>query len=486
MRRWSARVALVLTLISCTSGSVPVVLDAADVVAPDFGGGFGRDADGASVDAAGTAKDAPAGDPLEPDGAQGGLADTHEVDSPVGDVHLADVTPWTPADVGGPDVPVDAPPPIDVTPPDIGTFGALVQAPPLLLDTHPTVNYRGVDAAWDATAGAFLFVYGNAPIGGAWVGADGGQVGSGFLLTGEPYDGGNWTQNPRVSPSDGGSLVSWHEELPGGPIVQVRRVRKEGDGPAFDGPPVTVSAPGSNQESAAALGYAPELNEHLVVWAAAGLHARRLAPSGEPLAGEVPVSEPGVWVEFPSVVWHPGCGCWFVAFMQEVEPSGHVLLLRVGADGLPLGPPDDLTGPIGFAKVTDVELDTATEEVVATWYEVRDGVAGFAAQRFGAAGVALSLPQTVFAPFGSYDGYDLAYSAITGTCLAAFHGPDVAAFASELAPDLGYSAPFPLNLGGSTFGAYLPRVVAHPDSASWLVAFSPDYTGVIVQRVFRE
>lgn len=415
-----------------------------------------------------------------------GLGDVIAVDSAPVDVDSTDGGPGSASDAGGPNAHPDTALPPDIAPVDAGTFGALIHAEPLLLDTNPTVNYRGVDAAWDVAAGAFLFVYGNAPIGGAWVGADGAQIGGGFLLTGEPYDGANWTQNPRVSPSDGGSLVSWHKELPGGPMVQVRRVRREGDGPGFDGPAVAVSAPGSNQESPAALGYAPSLGEHLVVWAANGLHGRRLAPSGDPIADEVPLSEPGIWVEFPSVVWHPGCGCWFVAFMQEVPPGGHVLLERVGESGLPLGPATDLTGSLGFAKVTDVALDAATGEVIATWYEVRDGGASFAAQRFGADGTAASEPQTVFAPFGSYDGYDLAYSDVTGTCLGAFHGPDVAAFAAELAPDLSSSPPFSLALGGATFGAFLPRVVAYPDAPAWLVAFSPDYAGVVVQRVSRE
>lgn len=364
-------------------------------------------------------------------------------------------------------------------------LGVLTLAPPLIVDAHPTANFRGVDGAWDPVAGAFLFAYGNAPIGGAYVDPSGAQVGAGFRLTDAPYDDSNWTQNPRVAPSDGGCLVSWHATLPAGNHVAVRRVRWQ-DGPAFDGPAVILSGPGPNQESAAALGWAPGIGEHLVVWAQDGLRGRRVAPSGAPVGAELTLSEPGVWVEGSSVAWHPGCGCWFVAFMQVAPPGAHIALVRVGGDGVPLGGALDLTGMIEFAKITDLELDAQTGSVVASWYEVRDGAAGFAAMRVGADGLPQTAAVPVFVPHGSYDGYDLAYSAVTGTSLAAFHGPTIAVWAAELGPDLSNGVPFPLDPGGSTFGAFLPRVVASPEVAAWFVAFTPDYAGVTVQKVVRE
>lgn len=379
--------------------------------------------------------------------------------------------PGNDAPVGEPDAPAG--------------LGVLTLAPPLIVDAHPTANYRGVDGAWDPVAGAVLFAYGNAPIGGAYVDPSGAQVGAGFRLTDAPYDGSNWTQNPRVSPSDGGCLVSWHATLPAGNHVAVRRVRWQ-DGPAFDGPEVILSGPGPNQESAAALGWAPGIGEHLVVWAQDGLRGVRVAPSGAPVGAELTLSEPGVWVEGPSVAWHPGCGCWFVAFMQVAPPGAHIALVRVGDDGVPLGGALDLTGMIEFAKITDLELDAQAGSVVASWYEVRDGVAGFAAMRVGADGLPQTAAVPVFVPHGSYDGYDLAYSAVTGTSLAAFHGPTVAVWAAELGEDLSNGVPFPLDPGGSTFGAFLPRVVASPEAAAWFVAFTPDYAGVTVQRVVRE
>jgi hypothetical protein len=269
-------------------------------------------------------------------------------------------------------------------------------------------------------------------------------------------------------------------------VVQVRRVQRAGDAPALDSPVLTISAGGSKQESPVALATIPTAMEHVAVWASDGLRARRLQANGEPLSDEIALSEPGVWVEFPSAAWHPGCACVFVAFMRETAAGANVQLLRIDdASAQPKGPPVDLTGPIGFAKVTDIEVDTAAGQVIATWYEVRDGTPGFGAQRFSADGTPTTGPLIIFAPFGSYDGYDLAFSAVTGTSLAAFHGTEVAAFTAELAPDLSSSPPVPLGLGGAAFGVYLPRVVAHPTAPAWLVASTPDYARVVVQRISR-
>jgi hypothetical protein len=302
----------------------------------------------------------------------------------------------------------------------------------------------------------------------------------------DAYDGSNWAQNPRVVADGGGFLASWHGTVGGGPAVQVRRVRYADGAAVFDGDPVTVSDPGSNQESPAALTWSPDSGEHLVVWAQDGLHARRLGADGAPVGDATLLTDAGVWVEQPAAVYDPGCGCFVVTVMQSRDDGAHVLLLRVGdGTGALLGT-TDLTGAIAFAKVTDVEADAAAHEVVASWYEVRGDVAGFAAQRFDATGAATSTATPVFAPYGSYDGYDLAWSPVTGTSLGVFHTDAAAAGAAELAPTLEGGAAIVLDGGGAQFGFFLPRAVAHPTEPWWLVLGSPDYAGVGVARVLHE
>lgn len=444
-----------------SDGAAQTGADAAGALA-DSAPGWGPDSHDARADTVSRQPDS---------GADSSDSSEESGPSDSGDSHEADAPAVTP----------DVSPETDSS---TSSIGALVQGPPQVLDSNPTVNYRGVDIAWEPVSGGFLVVYGNAPIGGALLDAGGQQVGAGFSMTGVPPDGEPWSQNPRVSAGAGGYLVTWHQELSAGPQVQVRRVRREGDGPVFDGPPITIGTPGSNQESCAALAFSPVTQEFLVVWAQQGLRSRRLAVDGSPLADEVALSEPGVWVEQPSVAYDPTCGCFFVAFMQAVESGAHVLLTRVGdGTGQPLGPALDLSGPLEFAKVTDVEGDGAG--VVASWYAVAGGVSGFVAQRLGPSGAPLSPPVPVFAPYGSYDGYDLAWSPVTGTALGVFHGLDVSVVAAELGPDLVNGAPFALDPGGATKGVFLPRAVAHPTDAAWLVVASPDYSHVIVQRVSR-
>lgn len=366
-----------------------------------------------------------------------------------------------------------------------GTLGALRQAGTTsAIDAWPTVNYRGVDTAWNTDAGVFLAVYGNAPIGGAFLSAEGAQIGSGFLLTGEAYDGANWTQNPRVASGDDGFLVTWHAEAGATAAPRARLVRFADGGPAFDGGVQGLADGGAQQESPIAVAWSPDAREYLAVWAANGLYARRLDASGVPLGEPTLLTAAGVWVEMPAVVYHPGCRCFVATCMQESNGGARVLRLRLDATTL-LGT-IDLTGTVDFAKVTDIELDAARDEVVATWYEVRGGVAGFAAQRFGADGAATSEAVTVFAPHASYDGYDLAYNPVTGTSLAAFHGDVAAPVVAELAVDLTDGDAMSLEGGGATYGFYLPRVVAHPTEPAWLVLGAPDYTSVAMGRVVRE
>ncbi|MCB9778923.1 MAG: hypothetical protein H6742_10200 [Alphaproteobacteria bacterium] len=371
--------------------------------------------------------------------------------------------------------------------PPAGVLGTLHEVgEPTRLSTWPTVNYRGTDLAWSAADERFLVVWGNAPIGGAFLDADAVQRGAGFRLTSDEYDGGNWTQNPRVVASDGGFLVSWHAETGSGPIPRVRRVRVGTDGPSFAGPEVDLAGPGAFQESAIALAFSPDSGQHLAVWAQDGLKARRLDGEGQPLGAVSELTAPGGWVEQPAAVYHPDCGCFFVTTMQEHGGGGRALLFRIeDGTGTVLGEAQDLSGVLDFAKVTDVTLDEARGEVVASWYEIRAGVAGFAAQRLAADGTATTERRTVFPPYGSYDGYDLAWSPVSGTCVASFHGLSAAAVVAELDPALDEGAAVELSAAGAANGVFLPRLAAHPHEPRWLVVGAPDYAAVSLQVVER-
>lgn len=170
-----------------------------------------------------------------------------------------------------------------------------------------------------------------------------------------------------------------------------------------------------------------------------------------------------------------------------MDGAATVQLLRVdGATGALLGATTDLSGALEFAKVTELTWDGATEEVIASWYQILGGTAGFAAVRLDAAGTPAAAPATVFAPYGSYDGYDLAWSPVTGTSLAAFHGFEVAAYAEELAQDGTDGEALPLDLAGAASGVYLPRIVAHPTEPVWFVLASPDYAGVSIERIVHD
>ena len=390
------------------------------------------------------------------------------------------IAPDRPAPIDAPDVAVVVDVPVDVRPAGFGRLGTTARdGDTVTLRTHPTVNYRGVDTAYDPVHRVFLVVYGNAPIGGAFLDDEGRQIGDGFALT----DNTHWTQNPRVAWGGGGFLASWHREAGRAVAPLVRGVGYAPSGPVFAGEATVIGPAGSMQESCVSLAWSGEASEFLAVWSFNGVHARRIGADGAPRGDVLTFTDPGVWTEQPSVVWSAAARAYFVVFMQTSGALARVALQRLDATGAAMGALRDLTGPIAFAKVTDVAYDAADGAVIATWYQVRDGVRGFAAQRFGADGEARGAAATVFAPHGSYDGYDLAWSPATGTSFAAFHGEGASAMGAELGEGLRASAPFAVTASGSRNGDYLPRVVAHPSRPLWLVLSSADYARVVLQRV---
>jgi hypothetical protein len=401
-------------------------------------------------------------------------------DGPAADGGAADVAADATAATPDRGAPADDLPSPDVAAPR-GRLGEVTRdGDGVRLRTHPTVNYRFVDAAWDLAGRTCLVVYGNGPVGGAFLDEGGAQVGDGFRLTDLPHPGGPWSQLPRVAAGRASFVVTWHVEVERSAAVQARRVLAGG---VFGGPAVTVSEPGSQQESPAAIAYAPEVDEFLVVWAQQGLKGRRLDGEGAPRGGVVALSPPGAWVEQPAVAWHAGARTFFVTYMTEMGGT-RVNLQRVAAGtGAPVGAALSLSGDVEFAKVTDAAYDARAGEVVATWFAVRGGARSFEAQRVRGDGEPAGARATVFAPHQSYDGYDLAWSPVTGTSFATFHGAGAEAAGAELDADNRSGAPFEVTAAMPRNGVFLPRVVAHPSRPWWIVLGSPDYSHVVAQRV---
>lgn len=408
-------------------------------------------------------------------------ADTFDRATPPDDAAVAPTTDGGAADVARPDVvSMDTAPPPDAAPPP-GRLGVVTRdGPGVTLRAHPTVNYRSVDAAWDAARRTCLVVYGNGPVGGAFLDDDGAQVGDGFRLTDLPHPGGPWSQLPRAAAGRAGFVATWHIEVARSAMVQARRVLPGG---MFGGPAVAVSEPGTQQESPAAIAYAEEADEFLVVWAQSGLKGRRLDGSGTPVGPVLTLSTPDAWVEQPAVVWHPGARTYFVTYMQE-HGGTRVNVQRVAVGtGATVGAARSLSGDLAFAKVTDVAYDARAGEVIATWFAVRGSARSFEVERLRGDGEPVGPRATVFAPHASYDGYDLAWSPATGTSFAAFHGTGAEAAGAELDAENRDGAPFEVTAAAPRNGLFLPHVVAHPSRPWWLVMGSPDYGSVLVQRV---
>ncbi|MBL8681985.1 MAG: hypothetical protein JNK05_22650 [Myxococcales bacterium] len=377
---------------------------------------------------------------------------------------------------------------LDSAPPS-GRLGTIERdGPSVTLRAHPAVNYRGIDGAFDPARRVFLVVYGNAPIGGAWLDEGGAQLGEGFRITDEPHRDGDWSQLPRVALGRRGWVAAWHGQSGRLAIVRARRViapSTQGAAPDFGGPSVDVSEPGSAQESAPSIAYAPDTDSFLVVWPRDGLEARLLDGEGNPRGSTIRLSEPGVFVEQPAVVFHARARAFFVTFMQVVGADAHVRLARLSSAGEVLGAHRSLSGPLEFAKVTDAEYDPYAAEVIASYHAVRGGVRSFAAHRLAMDGSDRAPSRTVFAPHQSYDGYDLAFNTATGTSFGAFHGPTADPWGAELDRDNANGAPFEVSMAGARSGVFIPRVLAHPSRAMWLVLGAADYQRIIVQRVRR-
>jgi hypothetical protein len=355
--------------------------------------------------------------------------------------------------------------------------------PSTTLRTNPTANYRSVDGAYDATNHVFLIVYGNAPIGGAFLDDDGKQIGDGFRITDAPYDGSNWSQLPRVAFADGGFVVTWHQSRGTDVVTEARRLHFDGTGATFDGPSTDV-ATGANQESPAALAFSPTSHELLVTWAnAAGVHAHRIGADTSLKGTALDISPAGLWGEQPSVVFAPTASCFFVVWAQA-DTAARVGMARIfDGTGAPIGTTRDLTGDIKFSKVTDVAYDDGVGEIIASWYAATSAATGFFAQRIAADGTPKNTPIQIFTPYGSYDGYDLTYSPVSGTSLTAFHASSVDDMGGEIDRALVTGPVTAVTATGAKSGTFLPRIVAHPTKPFWLVVASPDYSSVALQRI---
>jgi hypothetical protein len=197
----------------------------------------------------------------------------------------------------------------------------------------------------------------------------------------------------------------------------------------------------------------------------------------------IDVSTPGLWGEQPSVAFQPSASCFYVLWAQA-DAAARVGLARI-ADGAGtlLAPPQDLTGDIGGAKVNALAYDDGAKQMIATWYAVTSAVTGFFAQRIAVDGTPLGKPQNIFAPYASYDGWDLAYSPVSGTSLAAFHGSTADDFGGELDRALHTGPVSAVLAAGAKSGTFLPRVAAHPSKPFWIVVAEPDYASVAAQRI---
>jgi hypothetical protein len=335
---------------------------------------------------------------------------------------------------------------------------------------------RFADAAHDPVGDVYLVVNGNAATSGAFLDADGVPRGEPFAVA----ETAAWTQGVRVGFGGAAFLVAWHDNRddPNAARLRARSVGWDGAAPVLGGD-VEIGTGATYSEMAPAIAWSDTSAVFLVAWHTAvadDVHAQRVAPDGSRIGGEIVVTNDPDWQSDVGIAWNPALDEWLVAY-THAGATTEVRARRVAADGSVLEGESSMTTAAG-TWLAHAAFVPATGEYVVAWF---DGA--ISARRVAQDGTP-SGDAFVLAPgYGSYDGFSMAYSPVTETFAAVFHGTSDEDFAAAFDATGAQSAPIEATSSRGEDGNFNPHVVAHGTRAEWLLVTSRGFADVVGQRL---
>ncbi len=357
-------------------------------------------------------------------------------------------------------------------PPTLARIGETFAIPTLAA----TMPKRFADAAHDPVGDVYLVVNGNAAISGAFVSADGTPLGEPFAIAETTA----WTQGVRVVYGGDAFLVAWHDnrDAPDSARLRGRRVAWDGGAPVL-GADVEIGAGATYSEMPPAIAWSQTSSMYLVAWHTAvadDIHAQRVDGDGARVGAEIVVTADPDWQSDVGMAWNPALDEWLLAY-THAGATTEVRARRVAADGTLVGAETSMTTAAG-TWLAHVAFVPEHGEYVVAWFE-----GAIAARRVDQDGAPVGDPFVLAPGYGSYDGFAMAYSPVTSTFAAVFHGTTDEDWAAAFAATGEQSVAFEATSSRGTEGNFNPRVAAHSTRAEWLLVTSRGFAEVVGQRL---
>jgi hypothetical protein len=334
---------------------------------------------------------------------------------------------------------------------------------------------RFVDAAHDPADDVYLVVNGNAAVSGAFIDADGAALAEPFAIA----DTDAWTQGVRVARGDG-FLVAWHDNRddPASARLRARQVRWESGAPSL-GADVEIGTGATYSEMPPAIAWSATSGVHLVAWHTAvgdDIHAQRVQPDGTRVGGEIVITSDPDWQSDVWLAWNPNADEWLAAY-THAGATTEVRVRRIAADGSLPAPEVSLTTAAGTWLAQAAYVPESGEYLVA-WFQGE-----IVARRVAEDGTPIGESFVLAPGYGSYDGFAMAWSPVTATFAATFHGTSDEDFAVAFDASGVQSTVIEATFSRGDDGNFNPRIVANESRAEWLIVTSRGFATVVGQRV---
>jgi hypothetical protein len=336
---------------------------------------------------------------------------------------------------------------------------------------------RFADAAHDPVGDVYLVVNGNGATSGSFVDAEGTPVGMPFAVAQTQA----YTQGVRVGFGGDAFLVAWHDnrERPNSARVRGRLVRWDGSAPTFGGDDFAIGTSASYSEMPPALAWSETSGRWLVAWhtsVADDIHAQFVGADGTLVGAEIVVTADPDWQSDVGLAWNPERDEWLAAY-THAGATTEVRARRVALDGALLGNETSLT-QAGGTWLAHAAWEPDRGEYVVAWFESR-----IAMRRVDADGNPIGDVVELATGYGNYDGFSMAYSPVTRTFAAVFHGQSDEDFAATFDADGTQSAVIEATSSRGMDGHFNPHVAAHSTRPEWLLVTSLGFASIVGQRL---
>lgn len=359
------------------------------------------------------------------------------------------------------------------------------------------MSIRGNAVGYDPIHGMYLVVGGNPVVQGVCVNGGGMPVSGVIGIMGNAGLFGSFprvkfsSQSPDGAGGAGSFLVSWVEtDGPGATAVHARLVSCSPSVLAAITGDVLVS---DYQQGGAyydvggsAIAYSTTSRRFLIVYKTlfAGIQARFVDASGNPIGGVMPIANPG-GSQYPGVAWNPATDEFGISYSgwsgsTTCPSSAFVGFVRVRAgDGFLF--PRTTFGCSAGTYFTDVSVNIYTGRFVMGW----SPGGGILFQEFDAAGNGTANTGLMSGAFGGNDNFSLDFNPVSGTFLGA--GQHNQSF--EIAGVEANTNGFPvgtasvLTAGGASPGSFYPTVSARSDAAHWGISYARQFNALVDQII---